>query len=130
MLLANETVAEFIDGTGGPGLYRVHEQPDPVKVDQFEEFIEGFGYSLATPSNALHPRHFQKLVERIKGKPEEKPIALLMLTDDAEGAVRTRESGSLRAGGAVYTHFTSPIRRYPDLVVHRLLRAIRQGIDR
>ena len=79
MLLANETVASYLEGRGMPSLYRIHEQPDVLKVEQFEEFISGFGYSLAAPPGAVRPRHFQKLLEKIHGKPEEKPIAFLML---------------------------------------------------
>src|SRR5262249_7172731 len=60
MLLANETVADYLESQGGPGLYRVHEEPDPVKVEQFEEFISGFGYTLGAPLNTIKPRHFQK----------------------------------------------------------------------
>jgi ribonuclease R len=127
MLLANETVAEFIAEQEAPGLYRVHEQPDDMKVAQFEEFIEGFGYSLAAGSGAIRPRHFQKLVERIKGKPEEKPIALLMLRTMQKARYAHVNLGHFGLAAAYYTHFTSPIRRYPDLVVHRLLRAIRHG---
>jgi ribonuclease R len=125
MLLANETVADFLDSAGGPGLYRVHEDPDPGKVEQFEEFIGGFGLSLGAPSNALRPRHFQKLVEKIDGKPEEKAIAFLMLTTMQKARYAPENLGHFGLAAASYTHFTSPIRRYPDLVVHRLLRAIR-----
>ena len=79
MLLANETVASYLEAQQAPTLYRIHEEPDILKVAKFEDFISGFGYSLAAPVNALRPRHFQKLIERIHGKPEEKPIAFLML---------------------------------------------------
>ena len=79
MLLANETVASYLEAQSAPALYRIHEEPDILKVAKFEEFISGFGYSLAAPVNALRPRHFQKLLEKIHGKPEEKPIAFLML---------------------------------------------------
>src|SRR5262249_4541060 len=63
MLLANETVASYLETQNAPALYRVHEEPDPLKVSKFEDFISGFGYSLGAPMNALRPRHFQKLVE-------------------------------------------------------------------
>ena len=127
MLLANETVAEFVHAQDAPGLYRVHEEPDLLKVEQFEEFISGFGYSLAAPLNALRPRHFQKLVERIRGKPEEKPIAFLMLRTMQKAHYSPSNLGHFGLAAGHYTHFTSPIRRYPDLVVHRVLRALRHG---
>ncbi len=127
MLLANETVARFIDESRVPGLFRVHEEPDLLKVEQFEEFISGFGYSLAAPLNALRPRHFQKLVERIRGTPEEKPIAFLMLRTMQKARYAPANLGHFGLAAQHYTHFTSPIRRYPDLVVHRVLRALRHG---
>ncbi|HEX7086651.1 MAG TPA: ribonuclease R [Vicinamibacterales bacterium] len=127
MLLANETVAEYLELREGPGLYRVHEEPDPMKVEQFEEFISGFGHSLNAPANALRPRHFQRLVERIHGKPEERPIAFLMLKTMQKARYAPENLGHFGLAAASYTHFTSPIRRYPDLVVHRLLRAFRHG---
>ena len=80
MLLANETVAAHLDEHDVPTLYRVHEEPDPLKVEEFEEFISTLGYSLGTASaERVTPRDFQKLVERMRGTPEEKPIAFLML---------------------------------------------------
>jgi len=127
MLLANETVAQFIFEQEAPGLYRVHEDPDPLKVAQFEEFISGFGYSLAAPASALRPRHFQKLVGRIRGKPEEKPIAFLMLRTMQKAHYSPSNLGHFGLAAEYYTHFTSPIRRYPDLVVHRILRDLRHG---
>jgi ribonuclease R len=127
MLLANETVAEYIEAHDVPGLYRVHEDPDPLKVEQFEAFISGFGYSLAAPATALRPRHFQKLVERIRGAPEERPIALLMLRTMQKARYAPANLGHFGLAAPYYTHFTSPIRRYPDLVVHRILRALRHG---
>ena len=127
MLLANETVADHLESQGGPGLYRIHEEPDPIKVAQFEEFISGFGLSLAAPINALRPRHFQRLVEKIAGRPEERPIAFLMLKTMQKARYAPQNMGHFGLAAASYTHFTSPIRRYPDLVVHRLLRALRRG---
>src|SRR5947209_11141881 len=127
MLLANETVASALEAENAPTLYRVHEEPDTMKVAKFEEFLSGFGYSLAAPVNALRPRHFQKLIERIHGKPEEKPIAFLMLRTMQKARYAPENLGHFGLAAPSYTHFTSPIRRYPDLVVHRALRAVRHG---
>ena len=128
MLLANETVATYLEVQNVPALYRIHEEPDILKVARFEEFISGFGYSLAAPVNALRPRHFQKLIERIQGKPEEKPIAFLMLRTMQKARYAPENVGHFGLAAPSYTHFTSPIRRYPDLVVHRALRAARHGL--
>jgi ribonuclease R len=125
MLLANETVASYLESQQAPALYRVHEEPDVLKIAKFEEFISGFGYSLAAPLTALRPRHFQKLIERIQGKPEEKPIAFLMLRTMQKARYAPENLGHFGLAASSYTHFTSPIRRYPDLVVHRSLRAAR-----
>ena len=127
MLLANETVASHLESRSAPALYRIHEEPDILKVEKFEEFISGFGYSLAAPIGALRPRHFQKLIERIHGKPEEKPIAFLMLRTMQKARYAPENLGHFGLAASSYTHFTSPIRRYPDLVVHRALRAARHG---
>jgi ribonuclease R len=125
MLLANQTVASHLESENAPTLYRVHEEPDVLKVAKFEEFISGFGYSLAAPLTKLRPRHFQKLIERIQGKPEEKPIAFLMLRTMQKARYAPENLGHFGLAASSYTHFTSPIRRYPDLVVHRSLRAAR-----
>jgi ribonuclease R len=127
MLLANETVAEYLEESGVPGLYRVHEEPDPLKVAQFEEFISTLGYGLGVPLHTVRPRHFQALVKKIRGKPEEKPIAALMLRTMQKARYAHANLGHFGLAFSSYTHFTSPIRRYPDLVVHRLLRAARRG---
>ncbi len=128
MLLANETVAEHLDQRDVPTLYRVHEDPDPMKVEEFEEFVSTLGYSLGAPPNAVRPRYFQKLVERIQGKPEEKPIAFLMLRTMQKARYDPQNLGHFGLAASSYAHFTSPIRRYPDLVVHRTLRESRQGM--
>jgi len=127
MLLANETVAQHLDDHGVPTLYRIHEEPDPLKVEEFEEFISTLGYSLAAPPDGVKPRHFQKLVEKMHGTPEEKPIAFLMLRTMQKARYDEQNLGHFGLAAKSYTHFTSPIRRYPDLVVHRTLREARHG---
>jgi ribonuclease R len=129
MLVANETVAQHLDENNVPTLYRIHEQPDPLKVEQFEDFVTTMGFSLSTAPNAVRPRHFQKLVERISGKPEEKPIAFLMLRTMQKARYDPSNMGHFGLAASSYTHFTSPIRRYPDLVVHRTLRESRAGMS-
>ena len=126
MLVANETVAAHLEAHDVPTLYRVHEAPDSLKVEQFEEFISTLGFSLAAPLNVIRPKHFQKLVEKLKGRPEERPIATLMLRTMQKARYDTACLGHFGLAADEYTHFTSPIRRYPDLVVHRTLREHRQ----
>jgi ribonuclease R len=128
MLLANETVATYTESRTAPSLYRIHEEPDVLKVAKFEEFISGFGLSLGVPLTTLRPRHFQKLIEKIHGKPEEKPIAFLMLRTMQKARYAPENLGHFGLAASSYTHFTSPIRRYPDLVVHRALRAARHNL--
>jgi ribonuclease R len=127
MLVANETVAAYLADNGVPSLYRIHEEPDPLKVEEFEEFVTTLGYSLAAPPDAVKPRHFQKLVQKMRGTPEEKPIAFLMLRTMQKARYDPQNLGHFGLAAESYTHFTSPIRRYPDLVVHRTLREFRQG---
>ncbi len=125
MLLANETVAGQLESNGIPSLYRIHEAPDPVKVAVFEEFVTTLGYSLAAPPGGVRPRDFQHLVERIAGSAVERPIAFLMLRTMQQARYDAVNVGHFGLAAPTYTHFTSPIRRYPDLVVHRLLRESR-----
>ena len=128
MLLANETVARHLESHNMPALYRIHEPPDPLKVMQFDEFVTSLGYSLgAPPGGAVKPAHFQKLVDRIQGTPEERPIAFLMLRTMQKARYDAMNVGHFGLAAETYTHFTSPIRRYPDLVVHRVLRELRQS---
>ena len=127
MLVANETVAQHLDDQGIPSLFRIHEDPDPLKVDEFEQFVTTLGYSLAAPKGAVKPKHFQKLVERMRGTPQEKPIAFLMLRTMQKARYDPSNMGHFGLAADSYTHFTSPIRRYPDLIVHRTLREGRHG---
>jgi ribonuclease R len=128
MLLANETVAGHLDEQGVPTLHRVHEPPDEKKVAEFEEFIEPLGYGLGASGRTVRPRHFQKLIDRIRGTPEERPIAALMLRTMQKARYDAVSLGHFGLAAEHYTHFTSPIRRYPDLVVHRSLRESRRGL--
>jgi ribonuclease R len=127
MLLANETVATHLVEHAVPALHRVHEPPDPKKVEDFEAFISTLGYSLAATGHAVRPRHFQKLIDRMRGTPEERPIAALMLRSMQKARYDAASLGHFGLAAEHYTHFTSPIRRYPDLVVHRMLRESRKG---
>ena len=127
MLLANETVAGHLVAHDVPSLHRVHEAPDAKKVDEFEAFIAPLGYGLAATGHAVQPRHFQRLIDRMRGTPEERPIAALMLRTMQKARYDASSLGHFGLAADEYTHFTSPIRRYPDLVVHRMLRESRKG---
>jgi ribonuclease R len=128
MLLANETVATHLVTHDVPALHRVHEPPDAKKVEDFETFITTLGYSLATQGHAAAPKDFQKLIDRMRGTPEERPIAALMLRTMQKAKYDATSLGHFGLAAEHYTHFTSPIRRYPDLVVHRTLRESRHTV--
>jgi ribonuclease R len=127
MLLANETVAAHLERADMPALYRIHEAPDAMRVADFEAFLDAFGLSLDHGERALHPRDFQHLIDRIRDTPEERPIAALMLRTMQKARYDATNLGHFGLAAHTYTHFTSPIRRYPDLVVHRLLRELGCG---
>jgi len=151
MLAANETVATHLARRGVPSLYRIHEKPDPKKVQAFEEIAASFGYSLGVqlpsarrlrisrqderdryprflerPDAAefeITPRHYQRLTQRLEGKPEERILSYLMLRSLKQARYSEENVGHFALAATTYTHFTSPIRRYPDLIVHRILKA-------
>ena len=125
MLVANETIAEHLDTHEVPSLYRVHEAPDPKKVEEFEDFTTSLGHGLGAPSAGVSPRHFQELLKRLRNKPEERAVAFLMLRTMQQARYDPSNLGHFGLATETYTHFTSPIRRYPDLVVHRSLKASR-----
>ena len=127
MLIANETVAGHLEDHGLPALFRVHESPDPAKVADFDEFTATLGCGLGVPPDRVQPRHFQRLLARLQGAPAERPVALLMLRTMQKAYYDPVNVGHFGLASEAYTHFTSPIRRYPDLVVHRLLRELRRG---
>jgi ribonuclease R len=150
MLSANEAVASHLESSAPVSIYRIHEKPDPKRVMDFEEVAAHFGYSLgvgaihvkkfaftdkgrdgskkrremALPAGEvnINSRHYQRLVAKIEGKPEERILSYLMLRSLKQARYSVENLGHFALAADTYTHFTSPIRRYPDLVVHRLLR--------
>ncbi|MFM1654928.1 ribonuclease R [Brevibacillus sp. B_LB10_24] len=122
MLAANETVAEHFHWMRKPFIYRVHEDPNPEKLMAFMEFITNFGYSVRGKGNTVHPRALQQLLEEVKGTPEEVIISTVLLRSMKQARYDAESLGHFGLSTDFYTHFTSPIRRYPDLIVHRLIR--------
>ena len=154
MLAANETVATHLERRGFASLYRIHEKPDPKRIYEFETIAASFGYSLGVGSlpvkrmqmradkrshygsgrrpplvelpEEVHvtPRMYQKLAQKIAGKPEERILSFLMLRSLKQARYSEINEGHFALAAPAYTHFTSPIRRYPDLIVHRILKAV------
>ncbi|HTD97184.1 MAG TPA: RNB domain-containing ribonuclease, partial [Edaphobacter sp.] len=154
MLSANECVAHWIEANEIPGIYRIHETPDPKRIIDFEDTAAQFGYSLCFSSLPVKhiqtkgdrrnvrgtdrkaqthevpdsipvtPQMYQRLTAKIAGKPEERILAFLMLRSLKQARYSEKNVGHFALASPSYTHFTSPIRRYPDLIVHRLLRSL------
>lgn len=122
MLVANETVAEHFHWLNVPFIYRVHEDPKPEKLQRFLEFITNFGYVVKGTGNHIHPRALQEILEAVRGEPEEMLISTVMLRSMKQARYDAESLGHYGLSTDFYTHFTSPIRRYPDLIVHRLIR--------
>lgn len=128
MLAANEAVATAVASRNLPFLYRIHEPPDPGKIGEFREFVYNFGYRLpGGGSDRISSLHLQELLDEASGKPEERMINEVLLRCMKQARYSAEQIGHFGLASSCYTHFTSPIRRYPDLVVHRILRAVLHG---
>ncbi|MEW9669443.1 ribonuclease R [Ammoniphilus sp. 3BR4] len=122
MLAANETVAEHFHWLNQPFIYRTHEDPDEGKLRNFLQFIQNFGYVVKGTPSDIHPRALQMLLDQVHGTPEETVISKVMLRSMKQAKYEAANNGHFGLAAEYYTHFTSPIRRYPDLIVHRLIR--------
>lgn len=127
MLLANQAVAERLRSTGAPALHRVHEAPDETRIDSFEDLLAGFGERLRVPSGPLRPVHCARLLARIESRPEAPFLRRRLLRAMRKAVYSPRAQGHFALALPDYTHFTSPIRRYPDLVAHRAIAAAEDG---
>jgi ribonuclease R len=122
MLIANETVAEDNFWQEVPFMYRTHEKPDPDRIKKLAAFINNFGYTIHTEGGELHPKELQKLLEKIADTPHETLISRLTLRSMKQAKYTTDETGHFGLASRYYCHFTSPIRRYPDLQIHRIIK--------
>ena len=129
MLAANEAVAERLHRAGVGALYRIHERPEPGRVEEFVDLVASLGYRVPGNLEEIRPEHFQLILRQIEGKPEEKLVSYLLLRTMRLARYHEENLGHFGLAADMYAHFTSPIRRYPDLVVHRALRGMRQGKD-
>lgn len=127
MLLANETVAEDYFWQEVPFLYRTHEKPDEEKMKRLGTFINNFGYTLRMPGGEVHPKELQKLLDKVEGKAEEPLISRLTLRSMKQARYTTLNAGHFGLATKYYSHFTSPIRRYPDLQIHRIIKESLHG---
>ncbi len=123
MLMANETVATHFEKLGVPGVYRIHDEPNPLKVEEFSEIAASFGHNFSMHGE-IPQRGFQHLAREIEGQPEARMLSYLMLRSMQRAKYSPKNTGHFGLAMKTYTHFTSPIRRYPDLIVHRLLREV------
>lgn len=125
MLAANETVAEHFHWMKVPFIYRIHEDPDQEKLMNFMAFVANFGYTVkGGKGNKVHPRALQTLLEDIHGTKEQTVISTMMLRSMKQAKYDAESTGHFGLAAEFYTHFTSPIRRYPDLVIHRIIREV------
>ena len=122
MLATNETIAEHFHWLDVPFIHRIHEDPDEGKLQHFFEFLAGLGHRVKGTANEIHPRALQKVLDKVQGQPEEMIVSKLMLRSMKQAKYDPESIGHFGLSTEFYTHFTAPIRRYPDLTVHRLIR--------
>lgn len=127
MLLANETVAEDFFWREMPFIYRTHDTPDPEKIQQLALFINNFGYAIKNTRDEIHPKELQKLLTKIEDSPEEALISRLTLRSMKRAQYTVDCTGHFGLAAKYYCHFTSPIRRYPDLKIHRIIKETLRG---
>ncbi|HIR26936.1 MAG TPA: ribonuclease R [Candidatus Choladousia intestinigallinarum] len=127
MLAANETVAQDFYWQEIPFLYRTHETPDPEKIKKLAAFIRNFGYGIKGITDEVHPKELQKLLARVADTPEEPVISRMTLRSMKQASYTVQCSGHFGLAARYYCHFTSPIRRYPDLQIHRIIKEVLRG---
>jgi ribonuclease R len=127
MLIANETVAEDYYWQEIPFVYRTHDNPDPDRMKKLSTFINNFGYTIHFKDDEVHPKELQKLLEKLEGTPEEALISRLTLRSMKQAKYTTECTGHFGLSAKYYCHFTSPIRRYPDLQIHRIIKDALRG---
>ena len=127
MLVCNETIAENSFWQEMPFMYRSHQEPDEDKLEKMEQFIRGFGYHLRKKDGEIHPREIQKVLREAEGKPEEHIITRMVLRSMMQARYTAENGGHFGLAAKYYCHFTSPIRRYPDLEIHRMIKKMLHG---
>ncbi len=126
MLICNETIAEHMYWTNIPFVYRVHENPDDEKLQRFSTFVHNLGYTLRM-GKEVHPRLLQEILDKVKGSKEETIVSTLLLRSMMQARYSPESLGHFGLAARFYTHFTSPIRRYPDLQIHRIIKEFING---
>lgn len=121
MLTANETIAEKFYWLEAPFIYRVHEVPDMEKIDDLNKFLWNLGYKIKGNKDNIHPKSFAEVLDKIQGKPEERVVSNLILRTLKVARYESENKGHFGIASKYYCHFTSPIRRYPDLFIHRII---------
>ena len=121
MLTANETIAEKFYWLDAPFIYRVHENPDLEKITELNKFLFNFGYKIKANKDNVYPKEFSKVLEEVKGKEEERVVSNLILRTLKVARYEAENKGHFGIASKYYCHFTSPIRRYPDLFIHRII---------